>query len=149
MDFREFEAFVQDNMDLLQGVHPESADDLAKYEAALGFPLPQSMKWLLSTHGYSMACGVENLDGSVKATEECRKNIHLPKNVLIINDWNDGGVVFAIADAQPEAEYEIVWGDASDLYQLSEGKPMPEGNERFKGFAEWVADRVQFERDNG
>jgi len=149
MDFREFEAFVQGNLDLLQGVHPESEDELAKYEAALGFPLPKSMKWLLSTHGYSMACGVENLDGSVRITEECRKNIQLPKNVLIINDWNDGGVVFAVAGDQPDAEYEIVWGDAADVHQLSEGKPPHSENERFKGFAEWVADRVQFEKNNG
>jgi hypothetical protein len=149
MDFREFEAFVQSNLDLLQGVHPESEGELAKYEAALGFPLPKSMKWLLSTHGYSLACGVEDLDGSVRTTEECRKNIQLPKNVLIINDWNDGGVVFAFADEQPDSEYEIIWGDAADLHQLSEGKPVHTGYERFKGFAEWVADRVQFERDNG
>lgn len=149
MDFREFQAFVQDNLDLLQGVHPESEDELAKHEAALGFPLPKSMKWLLSTHGYSSACGVENLDGSVSTTEECRKNIQLPKNVLIINDWNDGGVVFAIANDEPDSEYEIIWGDAADVHQLSEGKQPHADNERFKGFAEWVIDRVQFERDNG
>lgn len=148
MNFHEFEAFVQSNADLLHGVYPESEGDLAKYEESLGFQLPRSMKWLLSTHGYSMVCGVENLENSIKITEECRKNMHLPENILIINDWNDGGVVFAISNKDPDAEYEIVRGDAADLYQLAKGIPLPEGNERFENFAAWVADRVQFEREN-
>lgn len=110
MLFREFEAFVQSNIDLLRGVHPELENDLAKYETSLGFSLPKSMKWLLSTHGYSTACGIDNLEDSIKVTEECRASICLPSNILIINDWNDGGVVFAIADGKTDAEYEIVLG---------------------------------------
>lgn len=149
MNFHEFEAFVQKNADLLHGVYPESAGDLAEYEASIGFRLPRSMKWLLSTHGYSMACGVENLGNSIKITEECRKSMRLPENVLIINDWNDGGVVFAISNEDPDAEYEIVWGDPADLYRLAEGIQLPVGDGRFKNFAAWVADRVQFERENG
>jgi hypothetical protein len=148
MDFHDFQDFVRSNIDLLSGIHPESEADFAEYEAALGFPLPRSMKWLLSTHGYSMACGVENLDGSVRLTTECRESIQLPKNVLIINDWNDGGVVFAVVDEEPDGEYAIVWGDAADLHTLSKGAEIPEGSERFRGFAEWIVDRVQFERDN-
>lgn len=149
MLFHEFEIFVQNNIDLLSGVHPELQVDIEKYEASLGFSLPKSMKWLLSTHGYSRACGVENIEDSIKLTEDCRVSINLPKNILIINDWNDGGVVFAIANNESDADYEIVWADAADLCEFSKGEPIPKENERFKNFAAWVADRVQFERENG
>ena len=37
MDYQAFESFVNDNIDLLQGVHPESHEDLARYETILGF----------------------------------------------------------------------------------------------------------------
>lgn len=148
MNFHEFEAFVQSNIDLLHGAHVESASDLEKYEMSLGFHLPRSMKWLLSTHGYSMACGIEDLENSIKITEECRKSIGLPNNILIINDWNDGGVVFAVTNQEPDSEYEIVLGDAADLHELAEGKSLPESNERFDNFPAWVANRVKFERES-
>jgi hypothetical protein len=148
MDQSKFALFVKSNMDLLEGVHPESHSDLSRYEADLGFPLPPSMKWLLSTHGYSMACGVSNLEDSVKTTVECRRSIALPKDVFIINDWNDGGVIFAIVRDCKDAEYEILWGDAGDLHDYAEGKPMSTGIERFANYPEWVADRVRFEREN-
>lgn len=148
MDYRAFESFVNENIDLLQGVHPESSEDLARYETILGFQIPQSMKWLLTTHGYSIACGIENLEGSVKTTIECRKTISLPPQIFIINDWNDGGVVFAIVDERAGAEYEIIWSDASDLYQLIDGQPLQGGVDRYSDFSEWVADRVRFEKEN-
>ncbi|WP_166885749.1 SMI1/KNR4 family protein [Massilia sp. CCM 8734] len=149
MNFDEFQAFVQNNADIVHGAYPESPDDLAKYEARLGFPLPGSLKWLLSTHGYSRACGIDNLEESIDTTEACRKSIHLPDNVLIINDWNDGGVVYAIDRKEPDAEYEIIWGDATDLHLLADGEPVPEGNSRFPDFAAWVVERVKFKRENG
>ena len=147
MNMIDFKSFVQSNADLLHGVHPESQESLEKCEAALGFSLPDSMKCLLSTHGYSPACGVDNIEDSVQITLDCRASIHLPKNVLIINDSNDGGVVYAIADETPLAEYATIWGDACDLHDLGEGKPLPENNERFQSFAAWIVDRVQFERN--
>ena len=55
MDYQAFESFVNENIDFFQGVHPESNEDLARYEAILGFQIPQSIKWLLTKHGYSMA----------------------------------------------------------------------------------------------
>ncbi|UOD32047.1 SMI1/KNR4 family protein [Massilia violaceinigra] len=148
MNLNEFQAFVQNNADIMHGVHPESPDDLANYEARLGFALPVSLKWLLSTHGYSTACGIDNLENSIDTTEACRKSIHLPDNVLIINDWNDGGVVYAIHRQQADAEYEIIWGDATDLYLLAEGKSASADKERFPNFAAWIVDRVEFEREN-
>ena len=148
MNQGDFATFVASNIDLMKGVHPEAPEDLARYEAELGFHLPSSMKWLLSTHGYSMACGVSNLEDSVKTTLECRNSISLPKDVLVINDWNDGGVIFAIARECEESEYEIFWGDAGDLYEYADGKPISGSVERFANFPAWVADRVRFEREN-
>jgi hypothetical protein len=149
MDQPEFEALVRSNLDLLQGVHPESEASLDKYEIDLGFPLPSSMRWLLSNYGYSMACGIENLAGSVKQTLDCRKSISLPDNILLINDWNDGGVVFAIAEPVPGNEYQIIWSDSADIYRLIEGTPLPPDASRFQSFGAWVADRIEFERENG
>src|SRR3989338_1189321 len=149
MDQTEFEDFVKANLDLLQGVHPESETDLAGYEAELGFQLPKSMKWLLSTYGYSMACGVENLEGSVKLTLDCRKSISLPSNILLINDWGDGGVVVAIAEPNYNNEYPIIWSDSADLYRLIEGATLPENVSKFHCFGAWILDRVEFEKENG
>ena len=148
MDQQAFESFVNENIDLLKGVRPETNDDLDRYGKELGFRLPQSVKWLLATHGYSMACGIENLEDSVKTTSECRKTISLPSNIFIINDWNDGGVVFAIVEERPRDEYEIVWGDTTDLYQIIDGKALGTDIERFASFSGWVVDRVRFEREN-
>lgn len=148
MDYQAFESFVNENIDFFQGVHPESNEDLARYEAILGFQIPQSIKWLLTKHGYSMACGIEDLEGSVKTTIECRKTISLPPDIFIINDWNDGGVVFAIVKEKTGAEYEIIWGDVSDLYQLIDGKSLQDGVDRYADFSEWVTDRVRFEKEN-
>ncbi|WP_197479654.1 SMI1/KNR4 family protein, partial [Oleiphilus sp. HI0132] len=94
----EIKEIVKHNVEWLKGVHPETEEDLVSYESKLGFKLPTSMKWLLNNYGYSTACGVENLEESVIQTVECRDSINLPNNVLIINDWGDGGVVFCIAD---------------------------------------------------
>ena len=104
MDQQAFESFVNENIDLLKGARPETNDDLDRYGKELGFRLPQSVKWLLATHGYSMACGIENLEDSVKTTSECRKTISLPSNIFIINDWNDGGVVFAIVEEMRQVD---------------------------------------------
>lgn len=144
----EFELYVKSNLDILQGVHPELVSDLDQYESELGFHLPTSMRWLLSVYGYSMACGIENLEDSVKQTLDCRKSISLPHNILLINDWGDGGVVFAIADNKPENDYEIIWADAFALYGLIDGEQLPEDISRFDNFSAWVADRVEFEREN-
>ncbi|MFZ6676667.1 hypothetical protein [Undibacterium sp. Tian12W] len=84
----------------------------------------------------------------MKQTLDCRKNISLPHNILLINDWSDGGVVFAIADNKPDNEYEIVWTDSSDLYRLIDGQQLPKDISRFDNFSVWVADRVEFEREN-
>lgn len=148
MDHLAFKSYVAANIDLLSGVNPESEDSFTQYETKLGLPLPLSMKWLLAEHGYSVACGVENLENSVKTTLLCRESIALPSNILIINDWNDGGVVFAIIDTTSSTEYEILWGGTSDLYSLIDGNPIPSHVTKFKDFAEWVVDRVNFEREN-
>ncbi len=147
MTFDEFEIFTRSHAMLLQGVHPDSADDFIRFEAELGFPLPRSLKWLLSTYGYSGACGIDNLADAVELTLACRRQMGLPHNVLLINDWNDGGVVFAIRDDAPDAEYGMVWGDASDLHTLAGGQPLPEGGTRFINFAAWIVDRIQFQQN--
>ncbi|WP_231882951.1 hypothetical protein, partial [Oleiphilus sp. HI0132] len=109
--------------------------------------LPTSMKWLLNNYGYSTACGVENLEESVIQTVECRDSINLPNNVLIINDWGDGGVVFCIADDSADSEYKILITDAGDLQAYCVGEPLPKDIEKYPSFTKWVLSRLEFEKE--
>ena len=147
MNLQDFQRFTVNNLRWLQGVCPEELEDLLTYEQKLGFPLPPSLKWLLSEYGYSMACGVENLEESVELTLDCRRKISLPKDILLINDWNDGGLVFMIANQSPYQEYPIIWSDTGDIYTLIEGKPLPSDVSKYENFPLWVADRVLVEEE--
>lgn len=148
MNVDEFKSFSEINSDLLDGVRPNSFEEMLRFETALGFPLPNSMKWLLTTKGYSSACGIDNLSESVDTTIACRSTICLPSTVLIINDWNDSGVVFLIVDDADEREYAIYWGDVSELHRLAEGGSVSENTDKFCSYMDWVAYRVDFEREN-
>ena len=101
MELTEFKSFVSGNQKWFAGVRPETGHSLSQYETELGFPLPPSLKWLLTTYGYSASCGIDNLKESVLRTIECRHSIALPLNVLLINDWGDVGLVFCVADRTP------------------------------------------------
>ena len=147
MNLQEFQFYTRQNLHFLKGVFPETLQSLMSYEDKLGFSLPRSMKWLLSEYGYSMACGVESLEDSVAITLDCRRTISLPENILIINDWNDGGLVFMIVDQSPQNEYPVIWSDTSDIYTLIEGKPLPSDVSKFESFPLWVVDRVLFESE--
>jgi hypothetical protein len=142
MDFTTFQQFARAHESRLRGVHPESTDALAKYERELGFPLPPSMKWLLSEYGYTMATGVDNLKESVELTLRCRRDIQLPNHVFLVNDWNDSGLVFCLVDERNDHEYELIWSDAADIYAYIQGKPLPGDVDRYASFGEWVKDRL-------
>jgi hypothetical protein len=142
MDLTAFQQFAREHESRLRGVHPETAAALAQYESELGFPLPPSMKWLLSEYGYAMSSGVDNLEESVALTLRCRRDIHLPDHVFLVNDWNDGGLVFCLVDDRDNHEYEFIWTDTADIYAFIEGIPLPDDAHRFAGFGEWVKDRL-------
>jgi hypothetical protein len=142
MDLVAFQQLVRDHEHRLRGVHPETAEALEEYERDLGFPLPPSMKWLLSEYGYTMSSGVDNLEESVALTIRCRRDIRLPDDILLVNDWNDGGLVFCLVDDRDDHEYEFIWSDTADIYALIDGKPLPDDVSRYPSFGEWVQDRL-------
>ena len=147
MNTEQFKSLVFENEKRFKGVHQESDEHLSAFEQQLGFRLPNSMKWMLSTYGYSTDCGIENLESSVQKTIQCRASINLPHNILPINDWGDDGIVFCITDDSPDSEYEIIWSDTAGIYNLVYGKPLHDDVSRYENYPAWVVDRLGFEKD--
>ncbi len=147
MNIEEFKLFISKNEKWFEGVNPETEKQLSNYEKQLGFLLPESLKWLLSSHGYSPSCGIDNLKESIQITLELRKTIKLPNNILIINDWGDAGLVFSIGNESPDAENEIIWANTADIYNLIEGKPLPKEADHFENYPSWVLERLEDEKE--
>ena len=143
MNLNEFKEFVALNKKWFDGVHPVTENELSNYEEMLGFMIPDSLKWLLSTFGYSDACGIDSIDESVQQTLGCRNSMNLPNNVLILNDWGDAGIVFCIADNAQDGEYDIIWSDTSELYKLAEGENLSQEVDRFKNYPAWTVNRLE------
>ncbi|HLL88460.1 MAG TPA: SMI1/KNR4 family protein [Tepidisphaeraceae bacterium] len=93
MTLSEFQSFVASHLDQFTGVHPHPTADLDDFERRLGRRLPDSLRWLLGTHGYSQCSGADDLAQTVEQTIACRGSITLPHNWLVVNDWGDAGVV--------------------------------------------------------
>jgi len=140
MNLYEFKIFVAENKKWFEGVNPETEEELSNYEQQLGFLLPESLKWLLSSHGYSSSCGIDNLEESIQKTLELRESIKLPNNILVINDWGDAGIVFSI-------ENEIIWASTADIYNLIEGQALPKEVDRFENYPSWVLERLENEQE--
>ena len=147
MNIEEFKIFVSKNEKWFEGVNPETSEQLSYYEKQLGFLLPESLKWLLSSHGYSSPCGIDNLEESIKKTLELRESIKLLNDILVINDWGDAGLVFSIGNDPSKSEHEIIWANTADIYNLIEGKPLPKEADHFKNYPLWVFERLEDEKE--
>jgi len=147
MDLNEFKIFVTENRKWFHGVNPETEEQLSSYEEQLGFMLPKSLKWLLSCYGYTRSCGVDNLKESIQKTIELRKSIKLPNDIVILNDWGDAGLIFSMAKDTRDSEYEIIWANTADLYNLIEGKPLPREADHFENYSAWVLKRHDDEKE--
>ena len=131
----EFRSLVAANPNWFDGVHPETPDSLAEAERHLGISLPPSLKWLLSEHGYSAACGVPNLAESVDVTARCRLSVGLPGRFVVLDDRGDAGVV--LLDASSPAG-RVIWVGTHDLVKLAAGEAIVDIDE-FDSYADWVA----------
>jgi hypothetical protein len=129
----EFQLLVASHPDKFAGVHPHPAADFDEFERALGHPLPESLRWLLSTHGYSECCGVDNLTEAVEQTIACRNSIGLPCDWLLLNDWGDGGIVLLDLSTG-----RICWCGAHNAANLADGK-IDSDADWFSGYPEWTA----------
>ncbi|MEY4564792.1 MAG: cell-wall [Pseudomonadota bacterium] len=145
MDIDQFRDFVSQRPAPFRSERRETEPSIRAHESALGFELPPSLKWLLTEHGYSAAAGVQPLEDSVARTLACRTAFGLPDHVLILNHWEDAGVVFCMADDRIDCDYAIAWADVSDLLKLAEGVPLPSSTRFFINFAAWSRDRLRVE----
>lgn len=137
MTLAEFQSFVAAHPKKFAGVHPHSTADIGDFERRLGHPLPDSLRWLLSTHGYSECSGVENLAEAVKQTLACRASVSLPHNWLLLNDWGDGGIVLLDLPTG-----RVCWCTAHNAGILADGK-IDSDADWYDGYPEWTARRME------
>jgi hypothetical protein len=143
VNLADFKMLVASNDRRYRGVRPHSEQEFAAMEARIGYRFPESIRWLLSTHGYGDATGIDNLDESVAATLRCRQTIGLPANWLILNDWQDAGVVLLDLDSS-----RICWCDSNALPR-SGTHQLPAAADWYGDFAEWSLFRLQQAMESG
>lgn len=137
MRLEEFKQLVAEHPGQYEGVHPHSESELVAMEAKLGFAFPDSLRWLLTTHGYARATGVDSLNDSVDTTLRCREAIGLPNHWLILNEWGDAGVVML-----DSVSNHCCWCGSYDIVRVARSED-PEGKVSwFENFAEWSKDRL-------
>ena len=148
MSLQEFQAFTAENREWLEGSNPETEQSLVAAEESLGCNLPPTLRWLLTEYGYSDSCGVDSLAGAVEATLRCRDSIGLPRRYVILNDWNDGGVVFFDTEREdPTGEFPIAWTGAHNLNRLATGDASDGDADVFEDYPSWVRDRLDTFKD--
>lgn len=81
-----FRDFVTENFRWFSGRLPETEESMAIAEHQLGVRLPDDLRWLLITYGYSYATGISNLRGTVKDTLEARQRLKLPTRFVILEN---------------------------------------------------------------
>jgi len=145
LDIENFKEFVEVHRKAFTGCCHEHPDALASYEKNLMWELPESLKWLLKNYGYSDFCGVENLGESVEHTMRLRRDIDLPKRILLLSDWGDAGVVMMVKSPE-NLEPKVIWTDVAGLYNVMWNSP-PGDADVFENFASWVVYRYETLRD--
>ncbi len=133
MNTKSFKVFAEENSCWFSSEVRESSEDIASFEKELSFQFPTEMKWLLTTFGYSASCGIENIRSSVEKTLELRDSINLQNSVLILNDWNDAGIVLMLS-GRPE----VIWCGTEDIYNYVESRSFPKTVDIFANYPAWV-----------
>jgi hypothetical protein len=140
MDLPAFQSFVREHAELFAGIHPELPAALDAAELTLGFSLPDTLRWLLREWGYSEVCGIDGLEGAVADTLACRQDIRLPHRYFVLNDWNDGGVVYL-----DSVTGLVRHTDGVELHDLCAGITPMDGGDTYANFAAWVVSCVETE----
>lgn len=122
---------------MFAGGHPHTEEEFQEFERALGHPLPEALRWLLGTKGYSECCGVSNLAEAVEQTLKCRVSIKLPHTWLLLNDWGDRGIVLLDLPTG-----RICWCGAHNAGHLAEGG-IDADADWYEGYPEWAASRLE------
>jgi hypothetical protein len=130
--------------EVFRGVNPETPETLAIAEEQLGVTLPSTLKWLLIVHEYSDVCGIDSLDQTVADTLRCRQSMNLPLWYVVLNDWNDAGVVFLdLSSLNSDGECAVRWAGALNLHRLAIGEDMDDDVDNFESYADWVMSRLR------
>jgi hypothetical protein len=144
MTFHQFQDFVAANIDWFRGRFPETDSSLARVEQVLGVELPRSLKWLLKEHGYWHGTGISNLEDTERETLDAREALALPKEFVVIENLQDGGVVLIdTSELALSGESPLYWVGPEDLGN----PPRLEGNTRFASFGNYVQDRLPSVQD--
>lgn len=138
MTLDEFQSHVAAHAEFYRGVNPHSPEEFAMFEAILGHPIPESVRWLLGTHGYADATGIDNLSESVETTLLCRENLDLPSDWLVLNDWNDAGVVLLNLKSE-----RVCWSGTHNVARVASGNHPDEDIDWFPGYPEWSVSRLE------
>ena len=142
MSIDRLKELVSQNRVWFEGTAHESESELAGYETTLGTPLPESIRWILSNHGYSHPCGVPSLNEAVRATLLCRDQLSLPVHYLILEDRGDAGIIVMNLDSGV-----VLWLGSYQVADLAIGEPVLESEYVFPDFAAWVEYCLEFEKD--
>ena len=144
MTLDEFQIHVAAHFEVYRGEHPHSPEEFAAFEATLGSPVPMSIRWLLGTHGYSDATGIDNLSESVENTLRLRNSLGLPNEWLLLNDWGDAGVVLLNLNSE-----RICWCGIHNASRLATGDDLDEDVDWFSNYAEWSVSRFEIATNGG
>jgi len=133
MNIEELKIFAHKNAGWFSSEIKESEEDINSFEKELGFEFSMELKWLLTYFGYSGACGIESLRSAVQKTLQLRDSINLQKDVFILNDWNDAGIVLMIA-----GKTEVIWCGTEDVYNYVQTRSFPNTVDIFANYSAWV-----------
>lgn len=143
MSVDSIKVFVELHNELFAEGVKELSSEISLAEEVLGCKLPEELKWILTTHGYSEVCGLDSLDDAVKATLRCREAMRLPRGIVILNDWNDAGVVYLdFGLISQEGDVPVFWVGTQNLYRISSDEGLDEDVDYFSSYTEWVRCRV-------
>lgn len=96
-----FREYVAHNYLWFSGRLPETEESLALAERELGVRLPDDLRWLLITHGYSYATGIASLEGTVSDTLEARQHLKLPERFIVLEN-NGYETTAVLLDTTPD-----------------------------------------------
>jgi hypothetical protein len=141
MEFSEFQKFVESHVEWFRGRLPETIESICEFETSLEAKLPESLKWLLITYGYWHGTAVSNLADSVRDTLDARQKCSLPKHFIVLEDWQDGGVLLIDTGKITSAgEPPLYWIGMEDL-----GHPLNlEGGTCYESYGHYVVDQLPY-----
>lgn len=138
-----FREFVAQNLLWFSGRLPEAEESLSQAERALGVRIPDELRWLLATLGYSYATGIDSLAGTVQDTIEARSKVNLPNRFWVLK--NNGYETYAVLlDTLPDTAtgenrvHYVEWECIDDVIGRS--------TIEFQSYLEYVRKELENER---